>query len=65
MKRIEGKQSEAAKWTRRICPKIKKKLDKFNEWSAECFVLSDGNAKYSNRSSELNRSYDIEFNSKM
>ena len=31
LKRIESKQKESEKWNGRICPKIKKKLDKFTE----------------------------------
>ena len=36
LQRTESKQREADKWTGRICPKIKKKLDKFTEWSGDC-----------------------------
>jgi hypothetical protein len=43
VQRIENKQKEAEKWTGTICPKIRKKLDKFIEWSKPCEVLSAGN----------------------
>ena len=64
VQRIEAKQREAEKWTGRICPKIKKKLYKFVEWSAECMVLSAGNAIFSVSSSELDRTYTVDLNTK-
>jgi hypothetical protein len=36
--KIVAKQKEVEKWTGTICPKIKKKIDKFTEWSKKCFV---------------------------
>ena len=60
MQRIEGKQKEALKWTGRICPKIKKKLQKFIEWSCECKVKPGGNYKYNVRSHEMERDYCVD-----
>ncbi|KAM0842294.1 hypothetical protein ACQ4PT_058448 [Festuca glaucescens] len=47
LQRNETKEREAKKWPGRICPKIKKKLDKFIEWSNECSVspAADHNKK--------------------
>jgi hypothetical protein len=42
-----SKQKDAAKWHGRICPKIKKRLDKFHEWSLNCIVESGGNHIFS------------------
>src|SRR5438045_3486292 len=64
VQRIESKQREAKKWSGRICPKIKKKLEKFTEWSNECFVLSAGNALYHVSSGEMERNYNVDFNTK-
>jgi hypothetical protein len=36
--RIVGENKEVETWPGKICPKIKKKLDKFTEWSAKCLV---------------------------
>jgi hypothetical protein len=38
---VKAREKEAEKWTRRICPNIKKKMAKFLEWSNECFVLAN------------------------
>ena len=46
MHRIVTKNNEAAKWPGRICPKIKKKLDKIVEWSANCEVMDAGGGHY-------------------
>ncbi|KAM0859353.1 hypothetical protein ACQ4PT_047273 [Festuca glaucescens] len=46
LQRIVGKQKESKKWSARICPKIKKKLEKFTEWSNECGVKPAGNFLY-------------------
>ena len=35
---LQSKEKDALKWSGRICPKIKKKLDKFTDWSNECQV---------------------------
>jgi hypothetical protein len=43
MQRTESKQRESKKWTGRICPKIKKKMNKYLEWSKECAVTPRGN----------------------
>ena len=61
LQRTESKQREADKWTGRICPKIKKKLDKFTEWSGDCGVKSAGNYKYSVSSSEFEKDYTVNF----
>jgi hypothetical protein len=55
-----SKQKEAAKWHGRICPKIKKKLDKFQEWSLNCIVLAGGNHLFSIHSHEFERTYSVD-----
>ncbi|KAM0866609.1 hypothetical protein ACQ4PT_042520 [Festuca glaucescens] len=60
MQRVETKQEEAEKWPGTICPKIKKKLDKFTEWSATCRVKSTGNGLYHVESNEIEISYVVD-----
>jgi hypothetical protein len=60
MLRVESKQVEAEKWSGTICPKIKKKLDKFTEWSASCRVMSGGNGVYHVASNEIEISYVVD-----
>jgi hypothetical protein len=60
VQRIENKQKEAEKWTGTICPKIRKKLDKFIEWSKPCEVLSAGNGQYRISSGELEKEYNVD-----
>jgi hypothetical protein len=60
LQRIESKRREAEKWTGRICPKIKKKLDKFTEWSNECIVKSAVNFLYSVSSHEFEKEYTVD-----
>jgi hypothetical protein len=60
MQRILSKQKEAEKWSGRICPKIKKKLDKFIEWSKPCMVSPGGNHLFSVSSHELERTYSVD-----
>jgi hypothetical protein len=63
LQRIETKQREAKKWTRRICPKIKKKkkMDKFLEWSKQCDVTLAGNYLYFVSSHEFVKEYAVNF----
>lgn len=58
--RIESKQKEAQKWTGIICPKIKKKLDKFVDWSKTCIVRPAGRGLYHVTSGELERAYNVD-----
>ncbi|KAM0830027.1 hypothetical protein ACQ4PT_066494 [Festuca glaucescens] len=64
MQRHEGKQREAEKWPGRVCPKIKKKLEKFFEWSNECTVESAGNFLYAVSSHEFEKQYNVDFKTK-
>jgi hypothetical protein len=64
MQRNEGKQREALKWAGRICPKIKKKLDKFIEWSNECRVSPAGNYLYSVSTHEMEQKYNVDMKTK-
>ncbi|KAM0899920.1 hypothetical protein ACQ4PT_020989 [Festuca glaucescens] len=57
----ETKQREAQKMTGRICPKIRKKLEKFFEWSKECGVTPEGNYLYSVRTHEMEKEYSVDF----
>jgi hypothetical protein len=61
LQRTETKQREARKWTERICPKIKKKMDKFLEWSKQCDVTPAGNYLYSVSSHEFVKDYYVNF----
>jgi hypothetical protein len=60
MQRIESKQRDVSKWTGRICPKIRKKLEKFIEWSNECGVKPGGNYKYSVSTHESEQIYNVD-----
>ncbi|KAM0842405.1 hypothetical protein ACQ4PT_058394 [Festuca glaucescens] len=64
LQRNETKEREAKKWSGRICPKIKKKLDKFIEWSNECSVSPAGNFLYSVSSHEFEKDYSVDFNAR-
>jgi hypothetical protein len=64
MQRNLSKQRDAAKWHGRICPKIKKKLDKLTEWSMNCIVQAGGNYQFSVQSHELERSYCVDLKGK-
>jgi hypothetical protein len=61
LQRTETKQREAQKMTGRICPKIRKKLEKFFEWSKECGVTPAGNYLYSVRTHEMEKEYSVDF----
>ena len=61
MQRMESKPKEAEKWTGRICPKIKKKLDKFTEWSNECIVKPAATKIFSVSSLEMEQRYCVDF----
>ena len=61
--RMYNKQKEVAtdrKWTRRLCPKIQKKLDKFTEWAAHCMVQGAGQKVFKVLS--MNHSYIVDLN---
>jgi hypothetical protein len=60
LQRIYTKQREAEKWTGRICPKIKKKMDKYLEWSNECSVTPATNYLYSVSSHEFEKDYTVD-----
>uniref|UniRef100_A0ACD5UW30 Uncharacterized protein n=1 Tax=Avena sativa TaxID=4498 RepID=A0ACD5UW30_AVESA len=60
MHRIVGKNKEAEKWPGRICPKIKKKLDKFTEWSANIPVMNAGGGIFKVKSSEFEGGYCVD-----
>lgn len=64
MQRQETKQRDANTWTGRICPKIKKKLDKFFEWSNNCTVKPAGNFLYAVESHEFEKDYTVNFQTK-
>jgi hypothetical protein len=64
LQRIETKQRESQKWTERICPKIKKKLDKYFEWSNECRVTPASNYLYAVSSHEFEQDYSVDFNTR-
>jgi hypothetical protein len=64
LQRIETKQRESQKWTGRICPKIKKKLDKYFEWSNECRVTPASNYLYAVSSHEFEQDYSVDFNTR-
>ena len=60
MHRIVAKQQEAESWPGRICPKIKKKLDKYTEWSANCPVIYGGGGVFKVSSSEYEGGYIVD-----
>jgi hypothetical protein len=62
--RIVGKNKEAQTWPGRICPKIKKKLDKFTEWSAKCPVKNAGGGLFKAASSEYEGGYCVDLKGK-
>jgi hypothetical protein len=60
MHRIVSKQKEAESMTGTICPKIRKKLDKFTEWSANCGVEDAGNGIYHVIIAEKQRIFNVD-----
>ena len=58
--RIVGKNKEAETWQGKICPKIKKKLDKATEWAANCDVMSAGGGLYKVASREYEGGYRVD-----
>ena len=60
LKRIESKQRESEKWSSRICPKIKKKMDNFLEWSKNCIITPAGNYLYAVKSHEWEQDYVVD-----
>ena len=64
LQRMVGKQKESEKWTGRICPKIKKKLDKYTEWAKECAVKPASNTLYHVTSHEMEKDYNVDFSTK-
>jgi hypothetical protein len=61
MQRIETNHSNASKWSGIVCPKIKKKLDKFTEWSVGAFVHRATNGLFHVRSGEFEKEYVVDF----
>jgi hypothetical protein len=55
MQRNLSKHRDAAKWHGRICPKIKKKMNKLNNWSMNCIVKAGRNYNFSVQSHGLER----------
>ncbi|KAM0860075.1 hypothetical protein ACQ4PT_046746 [Festuca glaucescens] len=64
LQRQESKQREGMTWTGRICPKIKKKLEKFFEWSNNCIVKPAGNYLFAVESHEFEKDYSVDFKSR-
>jgi hypothetical protein len=64
MHRIVGKQKEQENWPGRICPKIKKKLDKLTEWSKKCPVSNAGGGVFHVTSSEYEGGYCVDLKAK-
>ncbi|KAM0869263.1 hypothetical protein ACQ4PT_040790 [Festuca glaucescens] len=64
LQRQEIKQREWMTWTGRICPKIKKKLEKFFEWSNNCIVKPAGNYLFAVESHEFEKHYSVDFKSR-
>ena len=60
MHSVLGKNNEAKKWPGRICPKIKKKLDKMTEWSANCEVMNACGGHFEVCSSDFEGGYCVE-----
>ena len=60
LNRIVTKQQEAANWTGRICPKIKKKMDKLTDFAAGCAVICAGGGIFQVRSGEFEREYIVD-----
>jgi hypothetical protein len=59
--RTVSKQKEAEKWHGTICPKIRKKLDRFIEWSKDCIVLSAAGGEYIVSSKGVIPEYSVDF----
>ncbi|KAM0917303.1 hypothetical protein ACQ4PT_009611 [Festuca glaucescens] len=64
LQRQERKQKEGMTWTGRICPKIKKKLEKFFEWSNNCIVKPAENYLFAVESHEFEKDYSVDFKSR-
>jgi hypothetical protein len=62
--RIVAKQKEVEKWISTICPKIKKKIDKFTEWSKKCFVDPAAKGLYHVSSLEFEKEYVVDMPTK-
>lgn len=61
--RMYSKQKEVAldrKWSGRLCPKIKKKVDKFTDWAANCMVFGAGQKVF--KVVSMNHSYIVDLN---
>jgi hypothetical protein len=58
--RIVSKQKEAEGWTGRICPKIKKKMDKLTDFAGNCDVLVAGSGLFHVYSRETQREYNVD-----
>ncbi|KAM0902373.1 hypothetical protein ACQ4PT_019399 [Festuca glaucescens] len=64
LQRQESKQREGMTWTGRICPKIKKRLEKFFEWSNNCIVKPAGNYLFAVEIHEFEKDYSVVFKSR-
>ena len=62
--RIVGKNKEAETCSGLICPKIKKKLDKFTEWAANIPVSNAGDGLFRVASSEYAGGYSVDLKGK-
>jgi hypothetical protein len=61
MQRVETKQREAEKMSGTICPKIRKKIDKFTEWSLGASVKASGNGIYHVKTGEHEKHFTVDF----
>uniref|UniRef100_A0ACD5VHE1 Uncharacterized protein n=1 Tax=Avena sativa TaxID=4498 RepID=A0ACD5VHE1_AVESA len=64
MNRMVTKDEEANKWHGRICPKIKKKLEKATEFSAGCHVRIAADDLFHVTTGEYEREYNVDLKSK-
>jgi hypothetical protein len=55
MERVDTKHKEAVKWPGTICPKIRKKIEKFSEWSKGIRVRSAGKGVYAIKTGEFEK----------
>jgi hypothetical protein len=64
MQRVETKQGEAEKMPGIIFPKIKKKIDKFTEWSLGATVMPAANGLYHASTGEFERHCTVDFSAR-
>jgi hypothetical protein len=55
MERVDTKHKEAVKWPGTICPKIRKKIEKFTEWSKGIRVRPAGKGVYAIKTGEFEK----------